>query len=58
MAPSRPLVWEVPYTTVVALKRKKKEIIRYIITDTVDIKMTVRRYYGSSRRGAVVNESD
>lgn len=46
MAPSRPLVWEVPYTTVVALKRqkikekkKRKEKRNQILTEE---KLTIR----------------
>ena len=48
-APIRPLAWEPPYATDAALKTQKKKIIIIII---IIIKTR------SSRRGAVVNESD
>ena len=46
-APIRPLAWEPPYATGTALKRQKKKR-----------QYRDRKNLGSSRRGAVVNESD
>ena len=52
-APIRPLAWEPPYVTGAAQEMAKKQ------NKTKNmIQNTLKKKYWSSRRGAVVNESD
>ena len=66
VAPIKPLAWEPPYASGAALKKKKEKTEKQKLTNELrkptNIKKKVYyeciKYLWSSRRGAVVNESD
>ena len=58
-APIGPLAWEPPYAAGAALEKAKRQKKKKIILQKRDfIFFLLKATLGSSRRGAVVNESD